>query len=101
MTDRIPPGSTQDPVRPHVFWYPQTGERLVIDAAQYAKPDPRDAKLERLTTALQHVQRLAADRAALETIGLDNVLDAIALLAANALAGEAQPTATVEEELAP
>lgn len=99
MTDRIPPGSMQDADRPHVFWYPRP-ERLVIDAAQYAKPDSRDARIAQLTTALQHVQRLAADRAALETIGLDNVLDAIAVLAVDALAGEAQPSATVYEELA-
>ena len=47
----LPPGSTQDPDRPHVYWYPQP-ERLVIDAAQYAKPDPRDARIAELETAI-------------------------------------------------
>ena len=51
MPASLPPGSTQDHDRPGVYWYPKP-ERLVIDAAQYAKPDPRDARIAELEAQL-------------------------------------------------
>ena len=52
--------ATQDPKRPHVWWYPQP-ERLIINAAKCATPDPRDARLAELTTALRDQAQQIAD----------------------------------------
>jgi hypothetical protein len=93
----LPPGSTQDPDRPHVFWYPR-GERHEVRFV--VKPDPRDAKLERLTTALRHIRTLAGDWLTMEA-WTDDVFAAIHKLATDALAGaEPEPAATVEEAMA-
>ena len=93
----IPTGSTEDSDRQNVFWYPR-GERHGVKFV--VAPDKRDAELERLTTALRHIRALAHDAEALVSVGMDNVVSAILLLACDALDGEAQPSATVEEELA-
>ena len=87
---------TQDPNRPHVWWYPQP-ERLIINAAKYATPDPRDARLAELETALRHIRDLTHAREQMGSVDPDFVLETIALLAVDALAG-AQPetSATVE-----
>ena len=86
---------TQDPKRPHVWWYPQP-ERLIINAAKYATPDPRDARLAELTTALQRIRALAYDWQAL-VVEPATILETIALLAVDALAGaQPEPSATVE-----
>lgn len=96
----MPPGSTPDPERPGVYWYPKP-ERIVIDAAQYAKPDSRDARITQLETALRHIRTLALDAPSLAMNMTDgDIFDAIALCAVDALAG-AQPAATVYEELVP
>jgi len=84
---------TQDPKRPHVWWYPQP-ERLIINAAKCATPDPRDARLAELTTALQHIRQWA-NVGAVERADAYEAFDAIYTLATNALAG-AEPCATVE-----
>ena len=55
MTD-----ATQDPKRPHVWWYPQP-ERLIINAAKYATPDPRDARLAELEKALREIRTVSGD----------------------------------------
>lgn len=56
--------------------YPVTGERLVIDASQFAKPDPRDVRIAELEAALRKVRGLTttdygvavSERARLQTI---------------------------------
>jgi len=60
LPSRLPPGSVQDADRPCVFWYPR-GERVIVDAAQYAKPDQRDAQIARLEQALTAIARLVSD----------------------------------------
>ena len=93
----LPPGSTQDPIRPHVFWYPKPTE---VTWVLTPRPDPRDAELERLTTALRHIRTLAGDWLTMEA-WTDDVFDAIHKLAVDALAGaEPEPAATVEEAMA-
>ena len=77
--------ATQDPARPHVTWF---------------SPDPRDARLAELTTALQRIRTLAGDYTALEA-WTDNIIGAIHKLAADALAGaETDPCAAVVVALA-
>lgn len=96
----LPPGSTPDPERPGVYWYPKP-ERLIIDAAQYAKPDSRDAYIAELEAAMRHIRTLALDAPSLALNMTDgDIFDAIAQHAVDALAG-AQPAATVYEELVP
>ena len=86
---------THDPKRPHVTWYPQP-ERLIINAAKCATPDPRHARLAELTTAMRHIRTLAYDWQAL-VVEPGFVLETIALLACDALAGaEPEPGAVVE-----
>ena len=71
------PIATQDPFRPHVWRF---------------TPDPRDARIAELTTALRHIRQLAHDADALASV------DPAALLAVDALAGaQPEPAATVEE----
>lgn len=96
----LPPGSTPDPQRPGVYWYPQP-ERLVIDLSRYAKPDPRDARIAELERALMHIRNIAHTRVKMESVDPDCALEAIVLLllASGALAGTARPTGTVYEEL--
>ena len=90
MTD-----ATQDPKRPHVWWYPQP-ERLIINAAKYATPDPRDARLAEMTTAMRQIRTLASDATWLAIMETD-IFDAIHKLTADALAGaEPEPCAVVE-----
>jgi hypothetical protein len=73
--------ATQDPTRPHVTWY---------------TPDPRDARLAELTTAMRHIRQLASDAPLLAmNMTDDDIFNAIALLAVDALAG-AEPCVTVE-----
>ena len=88
---------TQDPKRPHVWWYPQP-ERLIINAAKCATPDPRDARLAELEAALQRIRTLAYDAHALvASVDPAVILSAIALIAVDALAGaQPEPGATVE-----
>ena len=87
---------TQDPKRPHVWWYPQP-ERLIINAAKYATPDPRDARLAELTTALQRIRTLASDATSLAMNMTDgDIFDAIALIAVDALAGAEPEPGDVE-----
>lgn len=41
-------------------WYPR-GERLVVDAAQFAPIDQRDARISELETALRKVSTMASE----------------------------------------
>jgi hypothetical protein len=83
-----------------VFWYPKP-ERLVIDATQYALPDPRDADLERLSTALRRVRTLAGDAPTLATVtDPATILETIYQLADGALAGaEPEPSGVTVEAM--
>ena len=97
----LPPGSTQDPERPHVWWYPQTGERLIVNFTP--RPDPRDERLAELEQALYRIRTLAGDAPTLATVtDPATILETIYQLATDALAGampEPAPTGTVYEEL--
>ena len=76
MTD-----ATQDPNRPHVWWF---------------TPDPRDVRLAELEKALQRIRTLASDATWLAIIETD-IFDAIYKLAVDALAGtEPEPGDVVE-----
>lgn len=68
-----------------VIWYPRP-ERLVVDVAQYAKPDSRDARIVTLETALRHIRTLAGDNLIMEA-DTDDIFDAIYNLAVDALVG--------------
>jgi hypothetical protein len=62
-------------------------------------PDPRDARLAELTTALQRIRTLASDATWLAIMETD-IFDAIHKLAADALAGaQPEPCAVVEEAI--
>ena len=77
--------ATQDPTRPHVTWY---------------TPDPQAARIAELERAMRHIRTLAhdADALAVEPMAL---LETIALLACDALAGaEPEPGAVTEEAMA-
>lgn len=78
-----------------VIWYPRP-ERLVVDVAQYAKPDTRIAELE---TALRNIRTLAYG-ATYVAVAHNDVFDAIYKLAADALSGTTETTGTVYEEMA-
>ena len=64
------------------------------------RPDPRDARIADLERAMQHIRQLAHHAAELVSVDPSAILETIALLAVDALAGEAQPSATVEEAMA-
>ena len=83
----------------NVIWYPR-GERLVIDAAQYAVPDRRDERIATLEAALRHIRTLAGEALAYVFLPPDELVETIHKLASNALAGAAQPTSTVDEAMA-
>lgn len=91
----LPPGSTQDPDRPHVFWYP-SGERHEVRFV--VAPD---ANLERLTTAMRHIRQLAHDADALASVDPAAILAVIDILACDALAGaEPEPRGVTVEAMA-
>ena len=115
----IPPGSVQDPDRPHVFWYPR-GERHEVQFV--VKPDPRDARIaaqamayealaqecvwthERIAELeryMRHIRTLANDAPSLVDVDPALAVAAIIMLANDALAGaEPEPTATTYEAMA-
>jgi hypothetical protein len=79
-------------------WYARGLEEHVVEFV--VAPDPRDARIAELETALQHIRQLAHCAAELVSVDPAALLETIALLAVDALAGDAQPSATVEEAMA-
>lgn len=79
--------------------YPR-GERHVIDAAQFATFDQRDARIAGLWSALYRIRVLAGDAAALEGIDRETLFAAIRDIAAGALISSPErDMQTVSEEL--
>ena len=79
-------------------WYARGLEEHVVEFV--VAPDKRDAELARLTTVMRHIRTLAGDAPTLASVDPVWVLEAIALLATDVLAGTSEPTATVEEAMA-
>jgi len=81
-----------------VHYYPTKAERLVVNFTP--QPDPRDARIAELERILAHIRTIASESYS-QAVGLEFVLESIAVLAIDALAGaEPEPVATTFEELA-
>lgn len=100
MMTRYPAGSTitrEDGLTR--IMYPR-GERHVVDAAQFATFDQRDARIAELWSALYRIRVLASDAAALEGIDRETLFAAIRNIAAGALMTEPErDMQIVSEEL--
>ena len=61
------------------------------EVVEDTRADSRDARLAELTTAMQHIRDLTHARAEMGSVDPDFVLETIALLAVDALAGTTEP----------
>jgi hypothetical protein len=104
--------ATQDPTRPHVTWFTsdprdariETLNRTldsVMDSRAWTLDQWRKstARVAELTTALRHIRDLTHARETMGSVDPDFVLEAIALLTADALVGSGSAQASVVVEV--